>query len=268
MKYITLLIKIVYFIYAAITFLLSMFLILPFVLIGSFFGKIKGGNFIYMVCGIWADLWLFSLGIHHRNLYESPHDKSRQFIFVANHISYFDAPVIVKSIRQPVRVLGRSEMSRLPFFGFIYRNAIVTVNRSSTEHRSRSVRILKSVLRKGISIFIFPEGTLNETRQPLKEFYDGAFRIAIETQTSIKPILFLDSFKRLSYESLLSLSPGRSRSVFLKEISVEGLTSKDVNTLKQKVFSLMEKKLIEYNADWIENRRPSTVDRQPSTDGR
>ncbi len=254
MKYFFFPLRIIYFIYAVITFLVFMFLILPLVVIGSLFGKIKGGNFIYRVCGIWADLWLFSIGIHHKNVYESPHDKSRQFIFVANHLSYFDAPVIVKSLRQPVRVLGRSEMSRLPFFGFIYRNAIVTVDRSSPEHRARSVRILKSVVRKGISIFIFPEGTLNETRQPLKEFFDGAFRIAIETQTPIKPILFLDSYNRLSYESILSLSPGRSRSVFLNEISVKGLTPKDVNTLKQTVFSLMEKKLIEYNASWIGNR--------------
>lgn len=257
MKQIKFLLRLLYFIYAVSTFLLFMFIILPFVLIGSFFGKIQGGNFIYSACGVWADLWLLSIGIHHKNFYEAPHDKSKQFIFVANHISYFDAPVIVKSLRQSVRILGRSEMSKLPFFGFIYRNAIVTVNRSSPEHRAKSVRILKSVLRKGISIFIFPEGTLNETGRPLKEFYDGAFRIAIETKTPIKPILFLDSFKRLSYESVLSLNPGRSRSVFLKEISVEGLTSNDVNTLKQKVFSQMEEKLIEYNADWI--KKPMTV---------
>lgn len=251
MKYILLPVRIIYLVYAVLTFILFMFLILPFVVVGSFFGKIKGGNFIYRVCSVWSDLWLFSIGVFHRNLYESPHVKNKQYIFVANHLSYFDAPIIVKSIRQPVRVLGRSEMSGLPFFGFIYRNAIVTVNRSSPEHRARSVRVLKSVLRKGISIFIFPEGTLNETRKPLKEFYDGAFRIAIETKTPIKPILFLDSYKRLSYESILSLTPGRSRSVFLREISVEGLESKDVNVLKQQVFSLMEEKLMAYHAEWI-----------------
>lgn len=251
MKIILLSLKVLYFIYAVVTFLLFMFLILPFVVIASFFGKIRGGNFIYRACGVWGDLWLFSIGIFHKNIYESPHVKNRQYIFVANHLSYFDAPVLVKTLRQPVRVLGRSEMSRLPFFGFIYRNAIVTVDRSSPEHRARSVRILKSVLRKGISIFIFPEGTLNETRRPLKDFYDGAFRIAIETQTPIKPILFLDSYARLGYESLLSLSPGRSRSVFLREVTVEGLQSKDVNTLKQQVFSIMEQKLVEYHANWI-----------------
>lgn len=251
MKQILFPIKLIYFVYAVITFLLFMFLVLPFVIIGSFFGKIRGGNFIFSVCSIWADLWLFSIGIFHKNFYETPHVKNKQYIFVANHLSYFDAPIIVKTVRQPVRVLGRSELSQVPFFGFIYRNAIVTVNRSSPEHRARSVRVLKSVLRKGISIFIFPEGTLNETRRPLKDFYDGAFRIAIETQTPIKPILFLDSYDRLNYESILSLTPGKSRSVFLQEISVDGLSPKDVNTLKQRVFSVMEEKLIEYNASWI-----------------
>ena len=250
MKQIGLPLRIVYFAYAVITFLLLMFLILPFVVIGSFSGKIQGGNFIYRACCVWADLWLFSIGVSHTNLYEVPHDKSRQYIFVANHISYFDAPVIVKTLRQPVRVLGRSEMSRVPFFGFIYRNAIVTVNRSSAEHRARSVRILKSVLRKGVSIFIFPEGTLNETGHPLKEFFDGAFRIAIETQTPIKPILFLDSYSRLHYESILSLNPGKSRSVFLEEVPVKGLTSRDVPKLKQKVFAIMQEKLIAYKAAW------------------
>ena len=251
MKQLGLPLRIIYFTYAVITFLLTMFLILPFVVIGAFFGKIQGGNFIYRACCTWGDLWVFTIGIVHTNIYKAPHNKSRQYIFVANHISYFDAPVIVKTLRQPVRVLGRSELSRVPFFGFIYRNAIVTVNRSSPEHRSRSVRILKSVLRKGISIFIFPEGTLNETGRPLKEFYDGAFRIAIETQTPIKPILFLDSYARLHYESLLSLNPGKSRSVYLEEVSVKGFTSKDVVELKQKVFAIMDQTLIEYGAAWV-----------------
>lgn len=254
MKYLGLAIRIIYFIYAVIMFILTMFVVLPFVIIGSFFGKIHGGNFIYFTCCIWSDLWLFLIGVRHSNLFEVPHEKSKQYIFVANHMSYFDAPIIVQSLRQPVRVLGKSEMSRIPFFGFIYKKAIVTVDRRSAENRARSVRVLKSVLRKGISIFIFPEGTLNETGRPLKQFYDGAFRIAIETQTPIKPVLFLDTYKRLHYESILSLNPGRSRSVFLKEISVQGLTSKDVMDLKEKVFAIMEQKLIEYNVDWIRNK--------------
>jgi 1-acyl-sn-glycerol-3-phosphate acyltransferase len=229
----------------------AMLVALPFVIVASFFGKVKGGNFIYKVCGIWADVWFFLAGMPHRAIYEAPHDKNKQYIFVANHISYLDAPVIVKALRQKVRVLGKIEMGRIPVFGFIYRNTVVTVDRSSAWHRAKSVRILKSVIKKGISIFIFPEGTFNETQQPVKNLFDGAFRIAIETQTPIKPLLFLDSYHRMHYSSVFSLNPGRLRTVFLKEIPVQGLTLKDVEALKQQVTKVMEQKLREYKAGWI-----------------
>ncbi|HEY8897404.1 MAG TPA: lysophospholipid acyltransferase family protein [Niastella sp.] len=244
--------RLVYCFYALGTFILCMLLVIPPVVIASFFGKVRGGNFIYRICSYWSDVWFFLIGIRHRNIYEYPHDKNRQYIFVANHISYLDAPIIVKTIRQRVRALGKAEVSKVPLFGFIYRNAVVTVDRSSSAHRANSVRILKSVIRKGISIFIFPEGTFNETGKPMKELYDGAFRIAIETQTPIKPVLFLDGWSRMHYSSAFSINPGRSRSVFLKEIPVDGLTVKDVEMLKQKVMQLMEQKLREYKAGWIQ----------------
>ena len=243
--------RFIYAIYVLIVFVLTMFLILPFVVIASFFGRIKGGNAIYRLCNFWADLWFFFIGIRHKNYYESPHDKHKPYIFVANHLSYIDAPIICKTLRQRVRILAKYETSKIPFFGFIYRNAVVTVDRSSTEARSKSVRILKSVLKKGISIFIFPEGTFNETGEPLKSFFDGAFRVAIEMQTPIKPLLFLDGYDRMPYESALLISPGRSRSVFLEEIPTKGLTPADLSFLKEKVYAIMEQKLIEYKASWI-----------------
>ena len=98
---------------------------------------------------------------------------------------------------------------------------------------------------------MFPEGTFNETQYPLKDFYDGAFRIAIETQTPVKPVLFIDAYDRLHYKSILSLTPGISRSVFLDEISVEGLTLRDVQMLKQKTYDIMEDALVRYRASWI-----------------
>src|SRR5688572_25692118 len=151
-------------------FIVTMLLIFPFVVVASLFGIITGGTMIYRLCTVWADLWFFFAGIFHRNLYESPHDKKKQYIFVANHISYIDAPLIVKTIRQPMRALGKSEMKKVPVFGFIYSYAVVKVDRSSAENRAKSVRNLRSVLRKGISIIIFPEGTFNLTPNPLKEF--------------------------------------------------------------------------------------------------
>ena len=179
-----------------------------------------------------------------------PHDKKKSYIFLSNHISYLDAAILVKAYRQPFRPLGKVEMSKVPVFGFIYRNAIVTVDRSSAANRANSVRILKSLINKGISVLVFPEGTFNMTTQPLKDFYDGAFRVAIETQTPVKPVLFLDAYRRMPYESLFSMSPGRNRIVYLDEIQVTGYTLSDVALLKEEVFALMERKLVEYGAAW------------------
>ena len=207
---------------------------------------------IYKICQLWTDVIFVLWGIFHKNYFEVPHDRNKQYVFVFNHISYMDIPVLMKAIRnQHFRILGKAEMSKIPVFGFFYRNAVVMVDRSSAQKRTASVRQLKSVIRKSISVVIAPEGTFNTTQQPLKEFYDGAFRVAIETQTPVKPILFLDTYDRMSYRNVLSLTPGRSRAVYLNEISVEGLTVKDVSMLKEKVYNLMEEKLIFYKASWI-----------------
>ena len=239
-----------YSVYAFITFVAVMLLVFPFAIIGSMFGKIKGGNFIFMLCRLWADIWFFLIFIRHKKIFEAPHDKSKPFIFVSNHISYLDAAIIPKAYRQPIRPLGKVEMSKVPVFGFIYRNAIVTVDRSSAMNRANSIRVLKSIIKKGISVMVFPEGTFNMTTKPLKDFYDGAFRVAIETQTPLKPVLFLDAYRRMPYESLFSMSPGLNRIVYLDAIGLENLTLADLEKFKLQVFNLMEKKLIEYNAAW------------------
>ena len=239
-----------YSVYAFITFVAVMLLVFPFAIIGTMFGKIKGGNFIFMLCRLWADIWFFLIFIRHKKIFEAPHDKSKPFIFVSNHISYLDAAIIPKAYRQPIRPLGKVEMSKVPVFGFIYRNAIVTVDRSSAMNRANSIRVLKSIIKKGISVMVFPEGTFNMTTKPLKDFYDGAFRVAIETQTPLKPVLFLDAYRRMPYESLFSMSPGLSRIVYLDAIGVENLTLADLEKFKLQVFNLMEKKLIEYNSAW------------------
>lgn len=237
-----------YVIYGMIVFVAIMLLIFPFVVASSFMGRIRGGNAILRLCGFWADCWFFLIGIYFVRIKEVPHDKRRQYIFVSNHISYLDSAVLVKAYRQPVRPLGKIEMSKIPVFGFIYKNGIVTVDRSSAQNRANSIRILRSIIGKGISVLVFPEGTFNMTGQPLKEFYDGAFRLAIETQTPIKPVLFLDTYSRMNYHSVFSLNPGRCRIVYMDEVPVEGLST---DMLKKIVYEKMEKRLIEYKAPWI-----------------
>jgi 1-acyl-sn-glycerol-3-phosphate acyltransferase len=245
----------IYTIYAAFWFIFFTLLAFPLVLIFSLFGKRKGGNLIWHMAKVWADIWYFLLGIRHRNIFESTYHPAENYIFLANHTSYMDIPCLFKSIRkQPFRMLAKEETKKIPVFGFIYSRGAVMVDRGSTERRARSVRVLKSLLKHHISVGIFPEGTFNETGRPLKSFYDGAFRIAIETQTPVKPILFLDNHSLMDPKHPLGLKHGRSRAVFLEEIPPDGFSLKDISSYKKKVFDIMESKLKSYGCSWIRNQ--------------
>ncbi|MBS1729756.1 MAG: 1-acyl-sn-glycerol-3-phosphate acyltransferase [Bacteroidetes bacterium] len=247
MKALLRIVQLIYCVYALIMFCLIMFFVLPFVFLSLLFGKIQGGNFIYRICTFWAFTWYFFVGIRHKEIYEAPLHKKKQYIFIANHISYMDIPALVRSIRQPIRALGKKEMIHWPVFGWIYRTAAILVDRSSAEKRAKSVRALTAAIDQGISIFLFPEGTFNETGKPLKSFFDGAFRIAIETQTPILPMIFPDTIKRMHYRGFFELTPGVCRTIFLKEIPVEGLNLKDLPALKALAYSNMEKALLKYH---------------------
>ncbi|HEY8967916.1 MAG TPA: lysophospholipid acyltransferase family protein [Puia sp.] len=242
----------IYCICALILFIAGMLCTLPFVAIFSLRGSVKGGNLIYKACFYWDWCWMTVMGLRHTALPGPEPDPQRRYVFVANHISYLDIPLILRVIRHHAfRVLGKAEMKKVPIFGYIYSRAVVMVDRGNPDRRSKSARELINVLRQGISVFIFPEGTFNETRDPLKGFYDGAFRIAIETRTPVKPVLFLDTYDRMHYSSVFSLNPGILRTVFLPEVGVEGLTIDDLPALREKVFRMMEEGLKAYGASWI-----------------
>ncbi|RYD96240.1 MAG: 1-acyl-sn-glycerol-3-phosphate acyltransferase [Sphingobacteriales bacterium] len=243
--------QLLYWLYAVTLFVALMLLVFVWALLVTPLGRVRGGNLVYRACVLWGDIWFPLVFVRHRNIDAGEYDHKAAFIYVSSHTSYFDIPVIVQTFRHPVRPLGKAEIAKVPVFGYIYRNAIVTVDRSSPENRARSVRVLKSYIEQGISVLVFPEGTFNETGKPLKEFYDGAFRIAIETGTPVQPVLMLDTWSRMHPRSIFTLNPGRSRTVFLEPVPVEGYSPEDLPLLKKEVRRRMEEGLIAWKAPWI-----------------
>src|SRR4051812_2537376 len=80
--------QIIYCIYALLLFIVFMFVALVLVLLCTLLGKERGGNAMYRVCNGWAHVWCFFIGMWHKEIYEAQVDRSIQYIFVANHISY------------------------------------------------------------------------------------------------------------------------------------------------------------------------------------
>lgn len=242
-------------IYTLIVFVVLMFLLMPFFLIAFLLPSPKDGNAVHQISYFWAKALFFMIGIRYRAIYKSRPEKGRSYIFVTNHISYLDIPMMLMITHGfPVRILGKAEMSRIPVFGWIYRTGAVTVRRDSDENRRRSVRRLKAFLSQGISILIAPEGTFNMTQKPLKFFYNGAFRIALELQIPIQPVIFPDTYDRMSYRSIFSVTSGKSRAIFLPAIETKGMCEADFEVLKKRTFDIMEREIVDLKVSWMEPR--------------
>lgn len=241
-------------IYGFTVFLALMLVLFPFFIVAFFLPRPADGNMVYRIAGVWAVLFLFLTGIRYRTIYRQKPAKGHSYIFVTNHISYLDIPMMIMATKGfLVRILGKAEMGNIPLFGFIYKAGAVTVKRDNSQNRKESIAKLKAFLSEKISILICPEGTFNMTNQPLKEFYDGAFKIAIELKRPIVPVIFPDTYDRLGYHSIFSLNPGICRSVILPAIPTDEYGEEDVLKLKERVYNLMEAEIDQLNVSWVKS---------------
>lgn len=214
-----------------------MILYLPGILIPFMLGD-RFGDFGFRFLKLWAQTFSLLNGIPYR-IYGREHIRSGQaYIYLSNHTSYLDIPGICLTVPHQVRILAKKELLKLPVLGWIIRNASVMVDRSSNESRRRSMEHMKSVLRRGISIFIFPEGTQNRTKEPLQPFHDGAFRIAVEMQQAILPMVMLNGGNLMPPKRVF-IKPGTITIRIGESIPTEGLTNADVPALKERVRTAM-----------------------------
>lgn len=227
--------------YVVAGFLISIILAFPFFLVTGIINTPASRRCIYRFVHYWSKAWLFVIGMPITKTGAFP--KGKKYVIVANHISYLDTLNIYAVIPEYFRTLARKEMVTIPVFGLVYRQLTILVDRSSHESRSKSMRLMWRQLREECHITIFPEGSFNETGNTLKAFYDGAFRLAVNTQTPILPIIFPDTEKRWHYSTRWKLSPGKNRAVFLPAVDVEG---KDIALLKEEAFAVMKEYLLKY----------------------
>jgi 1-acyl-sn-glycerol-3-phosphate acyltransferase len=238
----------VYLLYSALIFICLMLIFFPFVLLASAVLPVaQGKRVILTLLRWWA--WGFSLTSFFWTKTINKHlvNKEIPHIYVGNHGSYLDAVVVCIAVPQHFSPLGKVEMTKIPIFGAIYKRIVILIDRGDKESRENSVSILKQEIANGSSILLFPEGTMNKGTAHLSEFYDGAFRIAIETQTPLMPFVMINNRKLLPRVDPLMGRPGIITTVFITPVSVQNLTIADVPMLKQKVFDLMNETIERYS---------------------
>jgi 1-acyl-sn-glycerol-3-phosphate acyltransferase len=122
-------------------------------------------------------------------------DPARSYIFMSNHASNLDPPVFVPNIPGRCSVLLKKEVLRVPIFGKILKMAeMVPVDRHNRDAAIESVHAAAKVLRRGLNMVIFPEGT-RSTDGRLLPFKKGPFHLAVEAGVPVVPVTLLGTYE-------------------------------------------------------------------------
>jgi 1-acyl-sn-glycerol-3-phosphate acyltransferase len=137
----------------------------------------------------------------------------RSYIFMSNHVSNLDPPVFIPTIPGRCSVLVKKEVFRIPIFGKVLRMAeMVPVDRSNRDAAIESVRAAADVLRRGLNMVIFPEGT-RSTDGRLLPFKKGPFHMAMEARVAVIPVTILgtdDCWPKGTW----AIKPGKTQVIF------------------------------------------------------
>ena len=163
----------------------------PFLTIALIFPK--GYSFVFWVArNIWAPIILGGSGFYTKIRYTKPLHKGTSYVLVANHTSYIDPFVMLRVSKNPFVFVGKKELVKIPIFGYLYKRAAIMVNRSDKKSRWEVYGRAEKKLALGYSICIFPEVSYEDDTVFLNPFKRGAFKIAIDHQLPVVPMVFYD----------------------------------------------------------------------------
>lgn len=232
-----------YLVWAVANFTVIMTLCMPFIILPLVvLGEQAGGRIAYFFLKVWGFTFGLCSGIFFKTVNRHRIPRKQTFVYVANHNSYLDSPAFVLAIPGQFRPLGKVEMQKIPIFGWVYPYVVIMIDRNRLESKKKSMLALKQKLAHGISVFLFPEGKMNRSADTLLPFQDGAFRIAVETQTPIMPMVILNSRKLMSRDAFQP-HPGTITTRFLEPVATKGLQAKDVPALRQRVWEMMQQEI-------------------------
>ena len=198
--------------------------------------------FFWIARNIWARFVLLGMGFRIKKNVKTHLDPKKSYLLVANHSSYIDIMLMFASAPNPFVFVGKKELVKIPFFGYLYKRAAIMVDRGSTKSRYGVYGSAKKVLDQGYSVCIFPEKEYLDETILLNPFKKGAFRIAIDHQLPICPMVFLDCKRKFPWYSTHGY-PGTLRVDIHPPLSTQGLSKDHIPELQQKTFNLIHSEL-------------------------
>lgn len=170
---------------------------------------------------------------------------SRNFIFVANHASYFDIPAVTIGLPTQIRIVYKRELEKIPFIGWAlkYGNTYISIDRGRSQDAAESLEKAVHKIRNGASVVLFAEGTRTLDGK-LQLFKRGPFNLAVRAGVPIVPVTINGSFKIMPKHSM-RITPGTITLVLGKPITVRSANGRDTEIrLRDETYNIIESNYI------------------------
>lgn len=243
MKYLFLIPRTIWKLWFITNFVITLLLLYPF--FWCFLLNEKWYGHAFQLMRIWAKWLCYGSGIFPSVKYEVEQSKiPSPSIIVANHSSYLD--IVLSFIAMPNYFIfvGKQEINKAPLFRIFFKKMNILVNRKSVIDSHRAYVRAGEEIDKGRSVFIFPEATIS-SKGHIIPFKNGAFKLAIDKQIPIVPIVYFENWKLLQNGGFLTANgrPGIPRIVVKEPVHTKGLTNTDLIPLRERVKVLIQETL-------------------------
>jgi 1-acyl-sn-glycerol-3-phosphate acyltransferase len=192
----------------------------------------RRGYFAHWCARTWSRLILRTTGV---TVEVSGLDRlvpGRTYVFVANHQSIYDIPILFWSLPFQLRIIAKESLGRFPFLGWhLRRTGHMLVNRARPD---RAIFAWASALTsRGLSLIVFPEGTRSRDGR-VGRFKGGSFHLALEAGLPVVPLSVVGS-RHVMLKGRLATYPGHVRLVVHPPIQTTGIARDDSRTFAEQV---------------------------------
>jgi 1-acyl-sn-glycerol-3-phosphate acyltransferase len=201
-------------------------------IITSFFTRT--GNSVHIIARIWARSILTVSQVPVRVNGLSNIEPGKSYIYMANHQSNFDIPVLLGYLPVQFRWLAKAELFKIPVFGRAMLGAgYVKIDRFNQESAFKSIEEAAQRMKNGVSVMIFPEGTRSRDGS-IRPFKKGGFVMAVDSGVPIVPVI-LKGTRSIMAKSSLRINRGAVDLQIAKPIESAGFSRETKDGLMDKV---------------------------------
>jgi 1-acyl-sn-glycerol-3-phosphate acyltransferase len=193
----------------------------------------RRGYFAHWCARMWSRLILRTTGVEVDIAGLERLVPGRTYVFVANHQSIYDIPILFWSLPFQLRIIAKESLGRVPFLGWhLRRTGHMLVNRARPDH-SAIFAWASALTSNGLSLIVFPEGTRSPDGR-VARFKGGSFYLALEAGLPIVPLSVVGS-RHVMLKGRLATYPGRVRLVVHDPIDTSALAGTDPRGFGERV---------------------------------